>query len=452
MELRKDRPPLRQYQEETVETLVSARAVYAALEPGLGKTRIAIEVAIREGAMNVLVFCPASVRSVWRQEIEKWETRRHWVNVVGKVLPRQVDRVLVRWTVVNYDRVSRGGDVLDALKALGPFDLVVCDEAHFLKNPSAARTRAVLGAIAPRAKRVLPLSGTPMPNHAGELYAIVRSLAPQAVANTRGEAMTMRQWEDRYCDIDQRWIGGRQVRVIKGSRNIADLKERLSGFFVRKTKAECLPELPPLQFETIEMSPGPTALREIRDEMVDVPAHISDDDLLRLLNSDTEHFARALRLIGLAKASAIVPYLAEFLADNDRKVIVMAQHRDVIDYLMRTLQALGPVKIDGRDNAAARDLAIHAFLNDPSRRIFVGQIKACGTGITLLSDTVAPTDVFFVESSFAPADNVQAASRSHRIGQKNGVLARVIVAEGVPLDQRVQDIITRKTKEIAELI
>jgi len=83
-------------------------------------------------------------------------------------------------------------------------------------------------------------------------------------------------------------------------------------------------------------------------------------------------------------------------------------------------------------------------------RVFIGQIQAGGTGLTLVSLTAPCSDVIFAESSFSWTDNVQAACRIHRIGQMDGVLARYASAAGT-LDDRIQEILARKSRDWVEV-
>lgn len=104
------------------------------------------------------------------------------------------------------------------------------------------------------------------------------------------------------------------------------------------------------------------------------------------------------------------------------------------------------VIVTGETSAAERERAIDRFQNDPSCCVFIGQIQAAGTGITL----TASSDVLFAESSWVPADNQQAAMRVHRIGQKNACMVRFATLAN-SIDERIQAVVARKTSDIAQL-
>jgi SNF2 family DNA or RNA helicase len=261
--------------------------------------------------------------------------------------------------------------------------------------------------------------------------------------------MTRIEFENRYCVVEERRLGMRKVRVIKGSKNIPELRTRLNGFIIRKTKKECLPELPDISFVTV-----PLEIKDMSAIDASRPYEFeTDDDVFLSLMQGDEHIMRQLVSIGCAKAVAASYYLHDFLVDDHhRKIIVWFTNTAPLDYCQKHLAKFHPVRIDGRDSQTAREFAVHKFLNDPRCQVFLGNIKAAGEGITLLSEFVQPTDVFFVQNDFSPGRNAQAAARCHRIGQRNGVLVRNFIADGVWLDKRIQEIITRKENELAELI
>lgn len=442
------------YQQRAIDMIVNGEAQYLAAEQGLGKTLMAFAIAKRLNAKRILFLCPSTVKISTVSELRKWwpEAKYHMPALAKDVCSFKTHAPLVE--IVNYDKLSRGDAFTQALIEAGPWDLIICDEAHALKDLKAKRTQAVFLHLARHAKKILPMSGTPMPNHAGELYGFLRAMAPELIRKPLADRpLTQTEFEDQYCAVDMRRIGQRLVRQITGSKNMSHLRARIAGFFLRLTKAECLPELPPIQF--VQLPLGVAANSELSRINDRIPEGMTDDELLTFLRGDHEHFASALRMIGLAKAAAAVEYFDDFLRDNDLKIIVWCRHHDTIDYIMKGLEGrdLKAVKIDGRSTDRMRKAAVDKFLDAGwGVRVFVGQINACGTGLTLLNIAVQPRDVFFLETDFTPGNNLQAACRVHRIGQHDGVLVRYIVAQGVPLDMRVQDIIARKSAELAELI
>ena len=443
--------PLRPYQEKFIQAYLDGACQYGALAPGLGKTRCAIEIAKRLGATNILYFCPATVKIAVRAEVSRWwpEAKTHMPSKHEHVGAFKTRRPLV--TIINGDKISRGSFFTKAIVDNGPYDLVVVDEAQNFKNIEAQRTRSLYREIVPVCKKVLPLSGTPMTNGPQDLYVPLRYLAPEKLRNKAGATMNRMAFEDRYTQVSMQRLGSRLVRVVRGARNTEELKHRLGTFFMRLTKEECLPELPPLQFvgEPILLSERSVELDAVADGL----KGLNDEEVIAHLSAMDEHLMRLLAKLGAAKATAAAKYLQEFLEGNPHeKIVVWAKHRVTIDRTMEGLKEFNPQRIDGRDNDKAREKAIETFLTDPAARVFVGQIHAAGTGITLLNADVQPSNVFFIEQTFDFTASEQAACRCHRLGQQNAVLARVFYAENVPLDEMVQNILIRKQAIIKELL
>lgn len=458
--------PMRDYQATALQALLGG-VVYLALEQGLGKTRILIEYARAIGASWIAVFCPASVRMVWVNEFVKWWPESpevvvcNWESFQQSIETRfyPVDTTAVQplkskvW-VFSYDCMSRdfSPSFLDEIGITPIFDLAICDEAHFLKTPGAARTRAVFEGVRPHATRMIAASGTPAPNHAGELYPPLRALAPETLRSKDGRIASQTQFENAFCKVEDKWFSGRHVRKIVGSKNTDMLRERLEGVMLRMKKKDVLPELPPLDFVVVPIVPS---MRGVTAEQLGSYADIispemNDDEALRALQSRDESVARMRAVLGMLKATAAAEYLSDFLSGSDKKIVVWAEHHAVIDLLAERLAAHMPVVIDGRTAGAARKAAVDHFLNEPKARIFIGNIVAAGTGLTLIGPNCDCSDAFFVESSYTPGNNLQAAARIHRLGQKDGVLARVFTAAGT-IDDRIQSIITRKSKDLAAI-
>jgi SWI/SNF-related matrix-associated actin-dependent regulator 1 of chromatin subfamily A len=254
--------------------------------------------------------------------------------------------------------------------------------------------------------------------------------------------MKQYEFEDRYCQVVQNWFGGRAVRTIEGAKNTDVLRATIRPYFLRKTKREVLPDLPDMTFDTFPIvAPGaPNWGFEGMD----------DEEIEALIASGDAHVMRMRHQTGLAKVQGAVEAIADMLDNCKRKVLVFAHHKDVIDGLLLQLGQYGPVSLTGETGTKGREMAINRFLTDPTCRVFVGNIQAAGTTITLVAETNEVSDVFFVEASYSPMDNVQAASRIHRIGQKDAVQVWFLTAYG-SIDDRIGEILARKTRDFHDL-
>ena len=453
------------YQTNGAHWLTNKRTALLAWEPGLGKTASTIAAADAINAQRILVICLAVGKSHWAKEFNRFQKVPRLTTIIHKATQAVPKEGVV---IINYDLISRTDTYLVKRLMAQAWDVLVLDEAHALKARKANRTQAIYGrrcdrenCIAEVSRHVWLLTGTPMPSNASELWTHLHALTPDAIQHVPGQAMNEHQFIDNFCT----WRDTPFGRQVTGSRHLPDLRERMKHFMDRKKKADVLADLPPLSFNMLTVSPHDvkrvpaSLLRELgHHEMVlaDHPAFeaLVDENngdilaALSVLKTDT-HITTQRRLTGQIKAEIALDVIEQELRGNQKKMIVFAHHTSVIDRLMAGLADMGcgTVKIDGRDNATERDQSITAFQNDPAIRVFVGQITAAGTSITL----TAASDVLFVEASWVPAENLQAACRAHRIGQKDGVLARFLTLDG-SIDQRIMSAITRKSRDIAELI
>lgn len=411
------------YQETGRDFLLCRRYALLADDPGLGKTAQSIRAAKWAGLEKILVICPKSAISNWFKEFRLW-----WPDGPTP-------------TVINFDLFSAPKHTNAAGPAMQEaWDLVIIDEAHRLKSKGAKRTKNIYGKLIPQVDRVWLLTGTPAPNHNGELWTHLRALVPGLIPDVNGKPLTSVAFEDHYCKVfDHPHFG----RSIQGNKNTPELREKIAPFFIRRLKKEVLPELPDLRFAPYPLQVDPKKCE------VQLPAGFEDVDeenLLELLRQHSGSLSTERRLTGLSKVAAAGALIHDLLEDTEKKLIVFAHHRDVLDGLQEATRGIPSVRIDGQVPSGARADAVDAFQDDPNTKIFFGQISACGEALTLTaSDTV-----LFVEASWTPSDNYQAACRAHRIGQKNAVTAYMLSIEG-SLDDVIANTCARKAREIAEL-
>lgn len=422
------------YQETGAAFLAERPRAFLADEMGLGKTRQAIEAANRVGAVQVLVICPASVRSAWRREARAYFR--------GEV-----------FTVESYDKVARDPETYS-----GPWCVLILDEAHYLKSPSARRTQAIYGSrhmrgVAANAVRVWALSGTPAPNDPTELYSHMAALFPDTLRMASDPARRYDRFSFtlRYCRTRDTPYG---LKVVGGQR-LDDLRDRMAPYLLRRLKREVLPDLPPIRYVplVIDSQKAVAAIGEAPEaELALVRDAMKDGDAANLSRL-TSHVSTLRRITARAKAEVALDWLYEWLDSNPgRKIVVFGQHVESLDMLHVRMQDAGGkdaksvAYIKGGTYGFYREKAIDRFQNDPKCRVFIGQIQAAGTGITL----TAASDMLFVEQSWTPAENAQAAMRIHRIGQKDGCLVRYLCLAG-SIDEAVQRVLARKAKMLSDL-
>lgn len=460
---------LRPYQADGVRRLAGRDTMLLGWEMGLGKTLTAIRAARTLGLSRILVICPAVAREVWRMEFAR------------EGVPMRPHAVLSSFTadvpdtgpvIASYDMLSRD-TLVKKILLRHKWDLLICDEAHALKSPTSERTKAVYGprkdrgekSLAGRAKRVWLLTGTPAPNHAGEIWTHLHALAPDTIQiNNPSRAMNVHEFEDRYCKVRDTAFG----RQVTGSKNLPELRDKLGAFMHRLRKDDVAQDLPPLSFDVLPVDPKtakvpPDLIKQLRDTEHALSEDLrfatamsthpggtpSGNELVAMLAQlkTSAHVATQRRITGQIKAQIAIDMIRQDMAPGESKLIVFAHHREVLATLYAELTEFNPVMIYGDTPQAQRDRAIQLFQSNPKTRIFLGQITAAGTAITL----TAASRVLFVEASWVPGDNAQAAARAHRIGQTSPVLAQFLTLVG-SMDQMIMTALARKTREIGILI
>jgi SWI/SNF-related matrix-associated actin-dependent regulator of chromatin subfamily A-like protein 1 len=388
---------------------------------GVGKTIEAIGTANVLGPRRILVACPASMLLTWWREIRTWQTLGLRVLLLQAGRDTDINHRLMRfgvdgWFIINYDILRNYPEA----KSGQPWDLLILDESHKLKNPEASRTQHVFGSdtIAPiPAKKALLLTGTPMVNYVHDLYTQLNYLDP-------GTWPSFEQFVDAHYVPGYKIVGSSQV--VGEERNLEQLRLQLASVMIWRSKSVL--NLPPkereivtvdvddgefwaflrdqgrylarLQRQLMNLLNGPTT-REIRSEIQDLQAKI------RGIVSNVRY------QVGTAKLPAVVRYLR----DCTGKTLVFAHHHDVVESLMEALADRGVSGFTGASTLMDRDRAARGFQQDRNRQFFVGNIEAAGQGITL----TAARHVVFAEPDWRGTYLEQAEDRAHRIGQTQPV-------------------------------
>ena len=401
---------------------------------GLGKTIQAIGIINATPEIRrVLIICPASLKINWKRELEKWLVRPMMVGIANGTFP-ETDIV-----IINYELLAKHRAAIDAIQ----WDLASIDEAHYLKNPKALRTRLVLGRwdkdpqkiVQPiRARARLFLTGTPLVNKPVELWPLVQA------TNAAGMGRTgFLNFAKRYCDAKRvRVSSTKTVWDFTGSSNLPELQERLrSSVMIRRLKQDVLDDLPAKRRQIMVMPVSDPSLRatleaEIKayDSLEEAP--LSERTAAFTALSDLRHRT------ALAKVPLALDYIREVL-ESVEKLVVWAHHRDVVTALRDALADYGAVSLTGEDSMPDRQAAVDRFQADKSCRVFVGSIQAAGVGLTL---TAAQTAVF-CELDWVPGNMSQAEDRLHRIGQRGSVLIQHLVLDD-SLDARMARIVVEK--------
>jgi SWI/SNF-related matrix-associated actin-dependent regulator of chromatin subfamily A-like protein 1 len=405
------------YQWAAVRYALRARRAFLADEQGLGKTVEALAALEADDAFPAVVVCPASLKLTWEREAHRWLPHRDVAVVHGRVAVPPTGEI----TIVNFEIVAAQRE---ALAGLRPRALVV-DESHLVKNPQAKRTRAVrrlAQAVAPDGLR-LALTGTPVLNHAEELISQLRVLG--RLEDFGSGARFARQFRGELAEERLHW----------------HLRRRC---FVRRTKAEVLPQLPAKRRVVVPIELANE--REYRLAEEDVIAWLREQPLdLSELQAKIASTLRAERLAQLGtlqrlaargKLAGGLAWIHDFLASGER-LVVFARHLEVQEAVLERFP--GAAHLLGRDALAERDATVGAFQAQDGAQLLVAATRVAGQGLTL----TRASNVAFLELEWTPAMHDQAEDRLHRIGQRDAVTAWYLLAAST-IDETMAALIARK--------
>ncbi len=419
---------LRPYQRTGVEWLLSRRVAGLADEAGLGKTVEACTALSCLNPRNALIVSPASVIPVWEQHVEEW-------------CPEIKDKI----TIWSYDFLRRKASKMG--RDLG-VEVLICDEAHYVKNPTALRTKYIYSTrrqfrgFANYASRLWLLSATPAPNHPGEYWTHLyfAGLTP----------LPYYDFLMRYCRIDQTPYGPRVTALRKDT--LDELRSMVRKVWLRRSVSDVLKELPQWTWSDLRLwlfkakDIGAYIVNNDRafEFMKAFENAKTDEEILSILQNEAPHLTTLRRLTGLLKLPAIFEWLDSYLISG-KKIVLWCLHHDVINQIHNWLadRDVGNVQLTGMSSSHQRSEAIERFQNDPEVKVFLGQINAAGVGISLTAASTA----LVVELPWTPADLYQCAKRIHRIGQTQPVQIYVASIAG-SIDEAIARVITRKAKMI----
>jgi len=428
---------LRPYQQRGFAWLVRLAELGAgaclADDMGLGKTVQVLALLLHRAWLGpALVVAPTSVCSGWVDQATRFASglrvRRFGPGDRAAMLASIAPGELV---VCSYGLLQADRELLASLR----WSTVVLDEAQAIKNPDTQRHRA---ACALQAEQRVITTGTPIENHLGELWALLRFLQPGLLGSR--EAFHTRFAEPIAAGL---------------SAPLQQLRQLVLPFVLRRTKGEVLQELPPRTEQRIEVEllPDEAALYEAQRERAEgFLDSLEDPQSVQILAQLTRLRMAcchpSLVLEGAAMPSAKLAAfgeLVEQLRAGGHRALVFSQFVRHLAILRGWLDERGvPYQyLDGSTPASQRDRAVRAFQGGEGD-LFLISLRAGGFGLNL---TAAET-VIHMDPWWNPAVEDQASDRAHRIGQRRPVTVYRIIAKGT-VEEKILALHASK-RELAE--
>lgn len=410
------------FQQEGVDFLKWNNAALLCDEMGLGKTAQTLVAADTGGP--VMIVCPASLKSNWAAEAKTWMTNPTIEILSGKGSFRWPEPGEV--LITNYELLPDGVQTDEA-----PLNtILVADEAHYLKNRRASRTKlftTISWDVRIKQGKVWLLTGTPLLNSPIDLWSVLSAAGIHNKVFGNWIAFT-KAFSGYRTQFGWRFAGPR-----------VGVRDMLNKVMLRRTRKEVLPDLPPMRWMSMLVPISETVIEECDEVWDDLHAagitasRIGDVVQLSSLGNIAEVSA-ARKTLAAAKVPEMLRIVESYRLAQE-PLVVFSAHRLPID-MLEVHKGWGV--ITGDTPAAKRGKIVQDF--QAGRLIGIaGTINAMGVGHTL----TRAAHMLFVDREWVPAWNRQAEDRIMRIGQDRGCLVTDLVADH-PLDRHVYQTLQKK--------
>ncbi len=402
LEISKLRLTLRRYQDFGARYMLAQRRTLLGDEMGLGKTIQALAAMVHieseAAGSRFLVICPASIVTNWCREIEsRTDLAPRLIHGRGR------DEEMASWISAGGVAVSsyagfRDRRLVQTLARAGlSIDLLIADEAHYVKNPEAARSAVVRMAVN-RSLRVSLMSGTPIENRLAEFSNLFRYISPPIAR-----------------EVEQ---------AIPGGTGLAQV---IAPAYLRRNQEDVLKELPPLIN---------------KPEWLD----LSSEDRAAYNESVLEgNYARMRQTVTLGgprtpsvKLSRLLELVEEY-RDEGRKVIVFSFFLGVLARVADEIPHIGILQ--GSVPLTKRAAIVDRFQAAEGHAVLLAQVMAGGVGLNLH----AASAVVIMEPQWKPSTEEQAIARAHRMGQVRSVVAHRLLARET-IEERLVEVLEAKQK------
>lgn len=438
------RLPLFQYQADAADIMCSRDRFGLHDEMGIGKTATTIGAINRIGGRRGMVVCPAMLRENWIKEFRKFSTDEL------RLCKGQNIHDFVAWSRNRFDVLITSYELatkwMEDFAGMGEFlDFIAFDEAHYLKNSTTNRTVAMFGqdadgnnCLVEWAEHAWHITGTPMANDPMDIYTFLRF--------AKAINMSSSEFTRTFFDSRKSTYG---VRNSVKAEMVPTLQQLIYNNAIRRTHRDVGMQLPRIWMREILLD-GDS--KEITDYIRDYPGLeqfiIDAIEQGGLSFLDAQHIATLRRLVGKAKMIPYANMLKMELDGGAGKRVVFCVHTEPAEHLLKFLTKHGydAVLVNGNTPEWLRQQSVERFMTDPDCKVFIGNIKVAGVGLTLTESS----DIDMFESDWSPAGNAQAIKRVHRYGQTREVTARFITLAN-SIDEAVNKVVAGKTASIAEI-
>lgn len=410
---------LRGYQIWGVKYILHQKRVLLGDEMGLGKTiqALAAMVSLRNGCpakeavpapeeettpaiTHFIVVCPASVIVNWCREIEgKSDLKAYNMHDAQRASALATWKAHGGVAVVNYESLENHFELEEDFG----IDMVIVDEAHYIKNAAAKRSKNVLK-LCEHTDRIVFMTGTPLENRVDEMVGLMGYLQQDVAQDAKSVSVSA------YAD---------------------EFKRKISPVYYRRRRNDVLAELPEL-----------TDIKEWCD-MTQEDTDTYEDDVLNGSFMDARRVSwRNEDYLNTSSKAIRLREIVEEASEDARKVLVFSFFLDTLEKVRSIFGERCVGVINGSVPIEERQAIIDAFDAAPAGAVLAAQIQSGGTGLNIQSASV----VVLCEPQYKPSIENQAISRAHRMGQTRDVLVHRLLCPDT-VDERMLELLESKQAE-----
>lgn len=469
---------LREHQKSAVKFLLSRKKCILADEMGYGKTTEMIVAAIEGNFDSIVIICPASIKSTWKDEL-LWYVPERDITIVESSLGKtknELEKMLGygegksgkknselqeefkergkwvdnRFVIVNFDildefykipttrskeNIQKAYDESPMLQyIMNRKSLIIIDEAHRLSNNTSIRYKVIKDLI----KRGNPHSiyaatGTPITNNPQNLYCVLQFLGDPITDDyqyfmdrycgafkvpAKGEKEKWTNiWHQKGCKGDLKTFikeNARMIQVPGEPQNLDELKERISHIYLRRVKND---------LEGMVEKRIHEIFYDLSDEQkIEYDKLWDEYEENKLIENPDAELNKELIEGAIYRrylSNQMVPYtiklVDKFIAENEKVVIGCCYDEEL--YTLQKYYGKQCVVYNGKMNSKEKDAAQKEFMTNDEVKVFIGNLQSAGVGLTLTS----AKKLVFNDFSYVKGDNDQFQDRIHRLNQTDDV-------------------------------
>lgn len=399
-------------------------------------------------AKQILIVAPKAVLEQWKQHIEVWYPEMtSYISILksakgleGLIANYRLHRQGI-CLLLNYEKLIQG-PIMSLLQNI-VWDMIVFDEAHYLKNPKSKRT---IAANMLSAHNRCLLTGTPVMSHYDNLWSMLHILG------WKYSGLYYWPWVEKFCEIRDDFFGKQIVGPTRNERDLEHLKRYIDLIAIRNPDLQLTKGK---QVYTVELEldkPQCTFYNKIKKTLLDeLPENLT------ITNG-------AVKCIRLRQATSCphqlnfheekimwgvkFEWIRNFLDSTDESVLILSQYVHTIELLQEYLKDLDPAVHIGSMNDNVRKIELSRFTSKMTR-VLIATTQSIGTGVDGLQNVCRLGIV--VDADYSPEINRQAEDRLDRLGQKEMVCWYYLECKKT-FDTRVRKINDLKNKSIKELL